>query len=155
MPEEQRYHLVRFARYDLVLELDAPLGRRTDTSPHPRELSPRQLWQAIQAHAATGAVPYRLRFFWHRLLAWPFACFIFVALGTALGTVPTRAGRSGGYVMSLLAALAYYLFFAASQALGEAALLPPVVAAWLPNGLVGWLAAVAVRQAARGAWRWR
>jgi lipopolysaccharide export system permease protein len=150
---ETRYHVLRFAQYDVRLDLDTHLARRARKEVEPHEMFPSELRQEIANRQAAGK-PYRqLVFFQHTLFALPFACIIFAGLGPVLGVVETRSGRSGGYVFGLLAVFFYYIFLTGGKVLGEQTTFPVFLAAWLPNLCLGGITALLMRRTARGLMR--
>jgi lipopolysaccharide export system permease protein len=153
VPAQQRYHLLRFRSYDVHLDLEAQLARGFRRDVRPRELFPAQLQHEIRRRQAAGEESRQLVLFWHTLFALPFACMIFAGLGPALGVVETRSGRSGGYVLGLLAIFVYYIFLTAGNALGEETPFPPLLAAWLPNLCMGGLTALVLWRTARAGTR--
>ncbi len=67
----------------------------------------------------------------------PFACIIFVLIGVPLG-VSTRQGGAGiGLAVSLVIILVYYVFLIAGEQLADRGLVPPALAMWAPNILIG------------------
>lgn len=149
VPDQKRYHLLRFRSYDVHLDLEAQLARGFRRDMRPRELFPAQLQHEIGRRQAAGQAYRQLVLFWHTLFALPFACMIFAGLGPALGIVETRSGRSGGYVLGLLAIFVYYIFLTAGNALGEETPFSPLLAAWLPNLCMGGITAWLLRRTAR------
>ena len=133
VPADGRYHLVQFERYDVVLDLDTRLARQSAESASVRDMFPHQVRAEIARREALGEDAKALQMFWHKLFALPFACVIFAGLGPALGAIQTRSGRSAGYLLSVAGIFVYYVLLSASDALGEASNLPPMLAAWLPN----------------------
>ena len=133
VPADARYHLVQFEQYDVVLDLDTRLARQSAESASVREMFPHQVRAEIARREALGEDAKALQMFWHKLFALPFACVIFAGLGPALGAIQTRSGRSAGYLLSVAGIFVYYVLLSASDALGEASSLPPMLAAWLPN----------------------
>jgi LPS export ABC transporter permease LptF len=152
-PERQRYHLLRFDRYDVRLNLDTRLARRVTRQTRPQELFPSQLRAEIVRRELAGEEEEvrHLIFFQHKLYSLPFACVLFAGLGPSLGVVRTRSGRSGGYVFGLGAIFLYYLFLTVGNALGQEAGVPPLLAAWLPNLALAALMLWLVRRTARDA----
>jgi lipopolysaccharide export system permease protein len=152
-PQRQRYHLLRFDRYDVRLNLDTHLARRVNRTTRPRELFPSQLRAEIVRHELAGEAEEarHLIFFQHKLYSLPFACILFAGLGPSLGVVRTRSGRSGGYVFGIGAIFLYYLFLTASNALGQETGAPPLFAAWLPNLALAALMLGLLRRTARDA----
>jgi lipopolysaccharide export system permease protein len=78
-------------------------------------------------------------------LAFPFICLVFGLMGTAMGIRPQRTGKATNFGVSVLLIFGYYLIMFVCGALGQAEIISPFLAGWLPNlmGLVigGWLIA--------------
>jgi lipopolysaccharide export system permease protein len=73
----------------------------------------------------------------HKRFSIPFACLIFGLIGTPLGIQSRRAGKSGGYAISVVLLLIYYIFITAGENLGDTGRLPVLLAVWTPNLLLG------------------
>jgi len=73
----------------------------------------------------------------HKRFSFPFACIVFGLIGTPLGIQSRRAGKSGGYAISLGLLIVYYIFIASGESLGDRAKLPAFFAVWTPNVLLG------------------
>ncbi len=67
----------------------------------------------------------------------PFACVIFVLLGTSLGTQTQRSGKSIGIGLSVIIIFVYYFFLALGKAFAAGNLVSPFFGAWLANFAVG------------------
>jgi lipopolysaccharide export system permease protein len=67
----------------------------------------------------------------------PFACFIFMLLGAPMGLNPQRKSNAVGIGISLLIVMLYYMLMALGEWLGIINVVPPLLAAWLPNILIG------------------
>ncbi|WP_089126268.1 LptF/LptG family permease [Tolypothrix sp. NIES-4075] len=65
--------------------------------------------------------------------ALPFVCLVFGLVGAAMGTIPQRTGRGTSFGISVIVIFSYYLFGFITSALGEANVLSPFMAAWLPD----------------------
>ena len=73
----------------------------------------------------------------HKRFSFPFACIVFGLIGTPLGIQSRRAGKSGGYAVSLGLLIVYYIFIASGESLGDSARVPAFFAVWTPNVLLG------------------
>jgi lipopolysaccharide export system permease protein len=73
----------------------------------------------------------------HKRFSFPFACLVFGLIGTPLGIQSRRAGKSGGYAVSLGLLMVYYIFIAAGESLGDRGRIPAFFAVWTPNILLG------------------
>ena len=78
-----------------------------------------------------------------RLIAFPFVCIVFSLIGAAMGIRPQRTGKATSFGVSVLMIFGYYLMMFVFGALGQAEVVSPFFAAWLPNfigfGLGGFL----------------
>lgn len=79
----------------------------------------------------------------------PFACFVMGLLGIPLGVRKTRGGRSYGFVISLAILLSYYILLVMAESFGESGKIPPLIAMWIPNMLMGALGIYLFIHAAR------
>lgn len=68
-------------------------------------------------------------------IAIPFACLVFALIGAALGVKPQNSGKATSFGICIGLIFAYYLLSFISQSLGISGVVPPWVAAWLPNFL--------------------
>ncbi|PSB03902.1 LptF/LptG family permease [Merismopedia glauca] len=79
----------------------------------------------------------------HEKIAFPFICVVFGLIGSTLGNRPQRTGKATSFGISLLVVVTYYALFIVCRVIGQVGIVPPLLAAWLPNvfGLVagGWL----------------
>lgn len=77
----------------------------------------------------------------HQKFAIPFACLVFGVIGLALGATHQRDGALGSFVLGLVVVFAYYIPFSLGQKMVRGSIIPPWLAAWLPNLVLGALAA--------------
>jgi lipopolysaccharide export system permease protein len=80
-------------------------------------------------------IPLRVQL--HRKVSFPVVCVVMTLLGIPFAFVVARRGALYGIACSVLIAIVYWACLAIFRALGEHALLPPVLAAWAPNLLFG------------------
>ncbi len=78
-----------------------------------------------------------------RKLAFPFVCIVFSLIGSAMGIRPQRTGKATSFGVSVLLIFGYYLIMFVCGALGQAEIISPFFAGWLPNfigiAIGGWL----------------
>jgi lipopolysaccharide export system permease protein len=77
----------------------------------------------------------------HQKFAIPFACIVFGVIGLALGATHRRDGALGSFVLGLVVVFAYYIPLYLGPQMVRGSIIPPWVAAWLPNITLGALAA--------------
>jgi lipopolysaccharide export system permease protein len=77
----------------------------------------------------------------------PFACIVFVLVGAPLGILARRGGLAAGFFSAVFFVF-YYLCLTGGEQLADRRIMPPWLAMWLPNlvigGLGAWLTARAV-----------
>ena len=139
--------LFAFARQKLPLQLGP--AEVAQTSQRPSEMSAWQLWGHISVMSKQGADLAPLWVLFHLKIAVPWACVILAVLGASLGVGPQRSGAGVGLAMSVLIVFAYYVVMSFSRSFGEAGIIPPVAAAWLPNLIFLAVAGLLVRSADR------
>jgi lipopolysaccharide export system permease protein len=74
---------------------------------------------------------YELEF--HKKLAVPLSCFIFVVFAFPIGLFTKRSGRSVGFGLGLLVAAIYWGMLFAGQTLGLRVMFSPILSMWIPN----------------------
>jgi lipopolysaccharide export LptBFGC system permease protein LptF len=70
---------------------------------------------------------------YHKKIAIPFACVLFVFLGTPFVITRGRSGRGLGLGVGVLIIFLYYIFLLFLERVGRSGTLPPAFAIWLPN----------------------
>jgi lipopolysaccharide export system permease protein len=73
----------------------------------------------------------------HKKYSIPVACLIFVLIGAPLGIMARRGGLMVGGSYSILFFIAYWAFLIGGEALGDKMKIPPVVAMWSGNIIIG------------------
>jgi len=71
----------------------------------------------------------------HYKVAFPFVSFVTVLIGIPFALKGRRHGVFMGVGMTVVLVLCYYTLNAVSIALGKGGILPPIISAWLANGL--------------------
>jgi len=70
---------------------------------------------------------------WHYRWALPFTCLVTVILAAPLSIHFVRRGNGSGIFLAVVLGVLMLFSSSVSLALGEAAIIPPALAAWLPN----------------------
>lgn len=68
----------------------------------------------------------------------PFACIVFVLVGAPLGILARRGGLAAGF-FSVVFFIFYYLCLTGGEQLADRRIMPPWLAMWLPNLVIGGL----------------
>ena len=70
----------------------------------------------------------------------PFACIVFVLVGAPLGILARRGGLAAGFFSAVFFVF-YYLCLTGGEQLADRRIMPPWLAMWLPNLVIGGLGA--------------
>jgi hypothetical protein len=83
----------------------------------------------------------------HKKFAIPVACVVFVLVGAPLGIRARRGGFSIGF-LSVVFFLFYYVCLIGGEQLADRSILPPWLAMWIADGVLGLLGAFLTLRAA-------
>ena len=94
-----------------------------------------EMGRFIRALQRSGGEPWELMFKQAEKIAIPVATFIIILFGAPLANSGARSGPAYGIGVSLGITIIYLMLFRVMSAVGEAGIVDPVLAAWVPNGL--------------------
>ncbi|HEY3202727.1 MAG TPA: LPS export ABC transporter permease LptG [Thermoanaerobaculia bacterium] len=143
--DPSRYRTSRNASQRLLLagDLANSPGARVTSERGLRSQSLSELWRSAH-RKETSDVGRRLA--WveiHKKFAIPFACFAFALVGIPLAESFRRGGRGGGFALSLLVIIVYYVLLTSGETWAQEGRLSSGLAMWLPNILLLLLGAAA------------
>lgn len=115
----------------------------------PQDMSIRELLGEIGRYRANGGDVGPFVGELNAKIATALSAVAFVVLAVPLSLRPHRSGPSMGFGMSILILVAYYIVAIPSQLAADGHVLSPVLAAWLPDLLVGAAGAILLFRAAR------
>jgi lipopolysaccharide export system permease protein len=132
------FQKAQFETYDLRLEL-AKAFTNIAKKLKEHEMSIQEIRKKIEEMIIKGQDPTAEKVELHKRYAIPFACIVFGLIGVPLGIQPRRSGRSFGFIFSILILLIYYMSLIAFEILAVHKTIPPFLAGWAPNFLLGCL----------------
>jgi lipopolysaccharide export system permease protein len=145
----QKYREVRFRLYDITLSLENALTKQGNTPKGDREMSLTELREAAENAASLKGNPNPYRVEIHKKFAIPAACLVFSVIGVPLGIRAHRGGRMGSFVALLPIVLFYYFALTVGENIGDYGRIPPWLAMWAPNIVVGAIALYLLRATLR------
>lgn len=130
---DQRFTMYRYGLYVLDNWPAPPPGfGRSDLNSE--ELSVAQLWRTIDRLRAEGFSPVRQRVDLQFKFSFAFLPIIMVVVGLPIGFWREKGGSIAlGLASGLVLSFLYLITMELARSLGYSGLLPPLVAAWLPN----------------------
>lgn len=114
----------------------------------PEEMRYAELGRYIDALARSGSDTRKLAVDRALKLAIPFTCIVIALFGAPLAVTTPKSGAAWGVAVSLATTFVFLLLMQLSRAIGGGGLLPPTLAAWLPNLLAGVAAAWLLKKVA-------
>src|SRR5678815_4504532 len=89
-----------------------------------------------------GIYPHTEYFEIQKKFSIPFACLVFGFMGLALGANSRRDGKLASFVIGIGVIFVYYILLWLGQSLVRGEVVPPWLAAWMPNIVLGGLGLV-------------
>jgi lipopolysaccharide export system permease protein len=101
----------------------------------PEEMGYWELGSFIEALERSGENPRKEKVQQALKIAFPFTCFIIVLFGAPLANSTRRGGAALSIGLALATTIVFLTLIRVAEALGAGGVLPPVAAAWFPNGI--------------------
>jgi len=144
-----RYQLLSFRTYDMWIDLGGRLGDLAGRSKGRRELTVTELLQEARGRRAQRQSDSWQWVEIHRRFATPVACLFLSLIGSVLGFRIRPARQATNLAIGLAIGLGYYALMAGGEDLGTRGGVPPALAMWFPDGLLGVAAASLILLGAR------
>jgi lipopolysaccharide export system permease protein len=100
---------------------------------NPQDMDRRELASMISMLGKGGARTHALFTELYLRYSIPLTCFVFALVGIPFSLPSPRSGRTWGLVVTIVFMFTFYVFASVSRSLGRGGLLPPAVAAFLPQ----------------------
>ncbi len=125
------------------------VGQRNVTGEEPTTVSAtlRALESQIEIRDSYAKQIDRYRVEIHKKYSIPFACIIFVLIGSPIAIRLGRSGMNMAIGLSILVFLVYYVCLIGGEKLADRQILSPIIAMWVPNLIFGVAAIFLVRSA--------
>jgi lipopolysaccharide export system permease protein len=138
---QKSWHSVDFETYDFNLDLQRIISQRKEGPKDEEEMSLEELRQSLKDAKRKDAQYYLTLMEYHKKFSIPFACLVLGMTAVPLGIQSKNAKRSFGIGVGLFFFLVYYIFLSAGWVFGEAGMYPPIIGMWVPNLVLGGIAA--------------
>lgn len=143
-------HVLPDERVNVVFSFDSLRDRRFTERPveltanprSPDEMRFQELGRFIRAMERSGTNVNTLKVEQALKIAIPITCIIIAIFGAPLATSTQRGGAAFGIGISLATTVFFLVLIQLTKAIGGGGILPPYLAAWLPNAVFGAAGAV-------------
>ena len=134
-------HIISDSGPDIAVSFDSLHDKAMKEAPadllassrSPHEMGYRDLSRFIKALERSGGDTNELKVERALKIAIPLACLVIALFGAPLATSTQRGGAAYGIGVSLATTIIYLMMIQLTKAVGGKGLLPPDLAAWLPN----------------------
>lgn len=127
------YNLLTFSQNDLSLDINKALASTKMRLERKKKLNVIKLREKLKTLSSDQRLYYPMLVEYHEMFAAPFAVLLFALIGATVGIRNRRLKKSGGFVVSIVIAFLYYTILTVGKGLGDENVMPPLLAAWLPN----------------------
>ncbi|MBI4666592.1 MAG: LptF/LptG family permease [Nitrospinae bacterium] len=129
------YQTIGYDNYTLKVELEGEFSKPAEKEiPH---LSLPELSERITQSEQQGLKASAEKVAYHKAFSAPVGCLVLGLLGAPLGILTHRRGSAGGFGVGVLMIVINYLLWMIGQGLGSEGKLPPVLAIWAPDIIMG------------------
>jgi len=128
-----KYQTVNFDRYDITLKLPETEKLERKALAGNKELSLEKIKEKITELKKKGLPTAGAEVEISKKFSLPFACLLFAFLGAPLGVKSSRSGKSGGFGVTILVILLYYILLIMTQNLGRIGEIDSYTSVWIPN----------------------
>ena len=136
-----KYEVFRFERLRLSLNPESVFPRAGPPKGD-NEMSIAELRMRAAQFEKEGLSTHNQLMAIHRKFSIPAACLVFALIGLALGATNRRDGKLASFVIGIAIIFIYYVVLWMGQAMAKGHMLPPWLAVWLPNFVLGTLGAL-------------
>lgn len=137
LKDENKYQVIRFTTYEVNLDTQSMLGISGKLERAGKNHSLHVIREKIQRYGPSHPRYNDLRVEYHKKFSLPAACLIIGFVGAPLGVRNRRSGKSGGIALSLAIIIFYYILLSMGEGLGGLGRIPPMIAMWNPNVVLG------------------
>jgi lipopolysaccharide export LptBFGC system permease protein LptF len=139
-----KYRKIEFTQHTIALPLDTAFIRKERTYRGDRELSARALRKRIKdvlvknpVNPSQNREVARLLVEYHKKISIPAACVVFILMGAPLAMKVRKGGATGGFGLSLIFFIFYYICLIGGEELGDRCIIPAWLSMWFPNIVLG------------------
>ncbi len=129
------FYKLNFKTYFVTLNLNQMQDKKVEKKP--KDMTIEELSAQVEKLKKEKIDPAPLITEIHKKIALAFSCFVFMLLGSSMAIITRRREKSINFGISFLIVGTYYLLFMGAEALSLQGYLPPIIAMWIPNALLG------------------
>ncbi|MFQ5911988.1 MAG: LPS export ABC transporter permease LptF [Nitrospinota bacterium] len=135
--DEKKYQMIRFTTYEVNLDTRSLLGAAGRLERAGKNHSLYVIREKLKRYGPKHRLYNELLVEYYKKFSLPMACLIIGLVGAPLGIQNRRSGKSGGLALSLAVITLYYVLLSLGEGLGDGGQIPPVIAMWMPNVVLG------------------
>lgn len=129
------FYKLNFKTYFMTLSLNPQ--KTGKVTKKPKDMTLRELKEETKRFRSLNIDPAPLITEFHRKISMAFSCLVFILLGCPLAIKVHRREKATNLSLAILVVGVYYLLLIGFQALSIQNVLPPEIAMWTPNAILG------------------
>ena len=134
--DEAKYEVQSFATQTIGLD-PAEVFPKTRVVHGAPEMTIAELRAEIEARRRQGLSTHNETMYIHQKFSIPAACLVFGLIALCLGVTNSKDSKHASFVIGLAVVFVYWMFFLLGQAMARAKWLPPELARWVPDIVLG------------------
>lgn len=134
--EPAKYEVQRFTRQSVALDPAEVFPKATIVHGAP-EMTIAELQAEAEAKRRQGLSPHNEIMYIHQKFAFPVACLVFGLLALSLGVSNSKESKHASFVVGLAVVFVFYVLMILGQAMARARWIPPELARWIPDIVLG------------------
>lgn len=131
-----KYEVQRFERQTIGLD-PAEVFPKTHIVHGAPEMTIAELRAEIEAKRRQGLSPHNEIMYIHQKFSFPVACLVFGLLALSLGVSNSKESKHASFVIGLAVVFVFYVLMILGQAMARARWIPPELARWIPDIVLG------------------
>lgn len=145
---------IQFDTYDVRLNIKEILQGNSKKSKHRAEMSLTELRDFVKASKQKDKTYYKTLMDYHKKFSIPLASVVLGLIAVPLGIQSDARKRSSGLIFGLVFFLVYYVLLTIGTEFGKSGKLPPNVGIWMPNIVMGAIAAIFIYRSGKERLLW-
>jgi LPS export ABC transporter permease LptG/LPS export ABC transporter permease LptF len=134
--DEAKYEVQTFTTQTIGLD-PAEVFPKTQIVHGAPEMTIAELRAEIEQRRKQGLSTHNETMYIHQKFSIPVACLVFGLIALCLGITNSKDSKHASFVIGLAVVFVYWMFFLLGQAMARAKWLPPELARWVPDILLG------------------
>jgi len=147
--KDRSVNSIQFDTYDVRLDIKELIRENANRPKTRMEMSLGEMQDFMRARKKKDRAYYKILLDYHKKFSIPLASVVLGLIAVPLGIQSEVRKRSPGLAFGLALFLIYYVLLTLGAGLGKSGKLPPLIGMWMPNLVMGTIAAIFIYRAGK------